>query len=95
LFKCSNALPADVANGGVLIVGIYNGKAVIWDEQNGVRDLKLFTEAHLGEDLSGWVLVTASALSENGMHIVGSMKAADQHSEGYLLSIPPECSSEW
>lgn len=68
---------------GSIIVGAANrltglsyvpGDAFIWDKSHGMRDLRevLVTEYSLGAELDGWKLDSATAISADGMTIVGA-----------------------
>jgi uncharacterized membrane protein len=91
-----NISPTDISNDGKIIVGSYSSRPVIWDEQNGVRDLTMVVESDLGINLSGWSLLTVTAISENGLHITGYAKnSSSPGNEGFLISRHPECKSDW
>jgi probable HAF family extracellular repeat protein len=61
---------ADVSGDGSVVVGSAGG-AFIWDEANGVRSLKAVLASEYGLDLPGWTLTSASAITPDGLAIVG------------------------
>jgi uncharacterized membrane protein len=68
----------DVSGDGRIVVGfagesLFQGKrAVIWDEANGMRDLKQELEDVHGLDLGEWSLEVATGISRDGTVIVGN-----------------------
>lgn len=54
---------------GSTIVGT-DGRAFVWDEAHGLRDLRVLLEG-LGLDLDGWTLLEATDVSADGRTIVG------------------------
>jgi probable HAF family extracellular repeat protein len=65
----------DVTADGAIVIG--NGQvpdgdsAFIWDATRGARDLKAALAADYGVDLAGWTLLSADAITPDGMTIVG------------------------
>jgi probable HAF family extracellular repeat protein len=62
------------ADGSVIVGGSFSGlnlEAFIWDEINSIRSLKDVLTNDYGIDLTGWVLNSASSISNNGLIIVG------------------------
>jgi hypothetical protein len=47
-------------------------RAVIWDSEHGLREIKGVLENDYGLDLTGWTLVEANAISRDGTTIVGT-----------------------
>ena len=86
----SNAV--DVAADGSLIVGRgttdLGREAFIWDAQQGMRNLQDVLEHEYALDLSGWRLVSASGISDDGRSIVGKGINPDGHTEAFLARIP-------
>jgi len=68
-------IPVAMSHDTSTIVGLEreNGgsRAIIWDEANGVRDLRELLEADLGLDLTGWTLEESRDVSADGTVIVG------------------------
>jgi uncharacterized membrane protein len=85
----------DVSADGSIIVGFgtpaTQRRAMIWDATNQMRDLRdvLVNEYGLGASLTGWTLFDASAISANGMFIVGGGTNPSGQSEGWLVSLAP------
>lgn len=63
------------ANGKIIVGDVYNnindGRAFIYTANNGLQDLQSVLESKLSLNLTGWRLDKASAISANGMVIVG------------------------
>jgi uncharacterized membrane protein len=79
---------SDVSADGTVIVGSSNAVAVIWDEANGMRDLKGVLVNDFGLDLSGWSLHEALGVSDDGRTIVGMGRNPQGKSEGWIAVIP-------
>lgn len=64
-----------VSADGSIIVGdsetASGGVAFIWDSMNGMRNLRTVLTSDYGLDLTDWTLNTASAISSDGLKIVG------------------------
>jgi uncharacterized membrane protein len=69
----SNACAA--SDGGAVVVGygysVAAKEAFIWDESNGMRNLKSVLQTEYGLDLTGWTLVEAYGISADGRTIAG------------------------
>lgn len=65
------SLALDVSADGSVVVGESDGRAFIWTEAHGMRDMKQVLEA-TGLDLAGWALTSASAVSDDGSVIAGA-----------------------
>jgi probable HAF family extracellular repeat protein len=65
-------------------------RAMIWDEQNGMRDLKTVLTA-AGLDVTGWTLTDARGISADGRVIVGNgtNPAGDNEAWRAEVSAPP------
>ena len=97
----SNAL--DVSADGSIIIGTNqllppftiepeSETAFLWDELNGMRDLKVVLESDYGLDLTGWELTSANSISADGYVIVGSGINPDGDPEAWIATIPePSC----
>lgn len=78
----------DVSASGTLVVGsTTEGEAFIWDRQEGMRNLKEVFENHYGLDLTGWKLVRASALSDDGTTIAGDGFNPQGDYEGWIVKL--------
>lgn len=51
--------------------GFNDGRAFIWDEDNGMRNLKSALLDDYGLDLGDWILYEASGISDDGTTIIG------------------------
>lgn len=64
------------------------GRAFIWDDQNGLRDLTIVL-TDLGLDLAGWELTEARGISANGRIIVGTGRNPAGNIEAWRADIGP------
>ncbi|MHC4112277.1 MAG: hypothetical protein ACYSUY_14485, partial [Planctomycetota bacterium] len=66
-------------------------EAFIWDSDNAMRSLKDVLETDFGLDLTGWMLIEATAISTDGVTIVGNGINPDGYSEAWIATIsePP------
>jgi probable HAF family extracellular repeat protein len=91
----------DVSADGSIIVGFgtpaTQRRAMIWDATNQMRNLRdvLVNEYGLGASLTGWTLFDASAISANGMFIVGGGTNPSGASEGWLVSLAPTLDGDY
>lgn len=71
-------------------------KAFLWDAKTGLRDLKSVLESEYGlaKELSGWLLIEAVAISENGLSIVGYGTNPAGKTEAWLASLAPPTTRE-
>jgi probable HAF family extracellular repeat protein len=90
-FSEATAVSAD----GSIVVGqsapdFNQQRAFIWDEANGMRDLKSVIVAD-NPDLANWTLRSANAISADGKTIVGVGKNPDGNIEGFtaVLEVQP------
>jgi uncharacterized membrane protein len=60
----------DVTGNGRIAVGQSGGKAFIWDAHRGMQDLQERLTGY-DLDLEGWTLTSATAISPDGLHVVG------------------------
>lgn len=72
---------------GLVLVGESSGSASIWDDTNGMRDIKNILE-NGGLDLSGWTLSRAMAIAVDGLTIVGYGTNPDGYTEGWVATVP-------
>lgn len=63
--------------------------AFIWDEQQGMRDLRtvLMSEYDLANELTNWQLEFANSISADGTVIVGDGINPDGHREGWIVDL--------
>ena len=84
----------DASQDGSVIVGrgrtAFAGghEAFIWDAAHGMRSLQEFLAADLGLDLTGWHLVEARGISDDGLTIVGWGLNPAFQVEAWLVIIP-------
>ncbi len=84
----------DVSADGSVVVGIADmgaaiQKAFIWDAVNGIQSLQDVL-IQQGDDLTGWTLMNAEAISDDGRTIVGIGKNPSGQSEAFVATIVPE-----
>jgi probable HAF family extracellular repeat protein len=76
---------------GSVVVGRGNSasgdEAFIWDATNGVRELHQVL-VDLGLDLSGWTLTEATAISDDGLTMVGYGTNPSGNTEAWIATIP-------
>lgn len=86
----------DVTPDGNTIVGAsasnIGGGAFIWDEAHGMRSLMDIVTAS-GVDLTGWQLVSANGISDNGMVIIGDGLNPNGGHEAWVIIIPEPSTS--
>jgi uncharacterized membrane protein len=85
---------ADVSADGSVVVGPPSGagdpsRAFIWDEKNGCRLLQDALTSEFGLDLSGWTLVGATGISDDGRTIVGYGENPLGQTEAWMAVIGP------
>ena len=68
-------------------------RAVLWDGANGIRDLKQMLEADFELNLTGWNLISAYAISNDGNTIVGDAYNPNGLIEAYRAVIPEPASA--
>ncbi|WP_337173560.1 hypothetical protein [Paludisphaera sp.] len=89
--RSSDATPNGVSANGSIIVGDLNpsGNAFIWDQDQGIRDLKtvLVNEHGLGPSLQGWILGTATAITPDGLTIVGQGVDPQNRPAGWIVRL--------
>lgn len=87
----SRTIPQDVSANGSIIVGAARDAtgdhAFIWDAVHGTRDLQRLLKDSYGLPLDGWKLFTASAVSNDGMIVVGSGTNPSGSTEGWLINL--------
>ena len=90
---CDTSYALSVSADGQTIVGEsrwQNGyrTAVIWDSVHGVRSLEEVLEQDHGLDLHGWSLINATAVSADGLTIVGQGVNPQNHWEAWRAVLP-------
>ncbi len=85
-----------VAADGRTIVGTArfdnSERAVIWTQDGEVHRLDTYLES-LGADLSGWTLVSATGISDDGLTIIGNGLRPGGLTEGWIVQIPTPSSA--
>lgn len=76
-----------VSGDGSIVVGRSETQAFIYDAVNGMRPLRDYL-MDLGLDLSGWWLDSATAISDDGLTIVGRGLNPSGDDEGWVVVIP-------
>jgi uncharacterized membrane protein len=82
---------AAVSGNGGTVVGRSNSaagrRAFIWDATNGMQEISVFLTT-LGVNLAGWTLTDATAISDDGLTIVGVGTNPNGVVEGWVAVIP-------
>ncbi len=78
----------DCSADGSVVVGAGLNTAAIWDQIHGFRDLQVLLEDEYGLDLSGWDLLSATAISADGLRIVGYGVNPSGQREAWLATLP-------
>jgi probable HAF family extracellular repeat protein len=73
---------------GASRTGAQQYEAFLWTESGGMRNLKDLLEADLHLDLTGWVLTSATDISDDGLTIVGYGVHNGSPEEGWVATIP-------
>ncbi|MFX0194664.1 MAG: hypothetical protein ACFFCW_00980 [Candidatus Hodarchaeota archaeon] len=84
----------DASADGSVVVGSVGGHAFIWDQTNGIRDLRDVLVTDYGLDLTGWALGHAMGISDDGLTIVGYGTNPSGQMEGWIATIPPPTPAE-
>jgi probable HAF family extracellular repeat protein len=61
--------------------------AFVWDSTSGMRELALLL-SDLGVDLTGWILVSAEGVSDDGRTIVGTGVNPERFQEAWIAVLP-------
>lgn len=90
--SAATALSAD----GTVIVGASGfrslpGKAFIWTQDRGLRDLKEVLEADFGLNIAGHRLDYASGISADGLTIAGMGQDSSGHTRGWVAHLGTTC----
>ncbi len=81
------------SNGNVIVgwstpvSGTDDLEAFIWDALNGMRNLKTVLENDLGLDLTGWTLIKANSISNDGLKIAGWGTNPSGQTEAWLADL--------
>jgi len=91
LHGSDGSIATAVSADGSIIVG-YGFSALsvqpfIWDEANGMRSLEDLLTGEYGLDLTGWTLREATAISANGLTIVG-YGTHNGYTEAWIATLP-------
>lgn len=82
----------DVSADGSVVVGrsvtaVFD-EAFIWDEIHGMRNLREVLIDEFGVDLSGWLLIAALGVSEDGHTIAGWAFNPQGYDEAWIARLP-------
>jgi probable HAF family extracellular repeat protein len=73
---------------GLSLTGPSQSEAFVWDQANGMRNLRDVLVSDFGLDLSGWSLTEARGLSDDGRTIVGHGTNPSGNTEAWMAVIP-------
>ncbi len=76
------------ADGSVVVGDILPFEPFIWDEHNGMRDLREVLTGDYGLDLTGWKLESVTDISDDGRVLVGNGENPDGVYEAWRAVIP-------
>lgn len=78
---------------GYGVIDIYGTHgAFVWDEEHGMRNLQDVLQDECGLDLTGWHLLEATGVSDDGLTIVGYGDGPAGRREAWIVHIPePSC----
>lgn len=76
---------------GTIVVGSagHVGGAMLWHEVYGFRGIKSMLEDEFGLDLTGWLLISAEAITDDKTTLVGYGRNPDDDLEAWRAIIPP------
>lgn len=78
-----------ICEDGSIVVGESNNRAFIWTANQGMRDLKQVLSGDFGLDLTGWTLLEATDISDDGTTIVGrATRDGVSGYQGFIAVIP-------
>ncbi|MBX3380381.1 MAG: hypothetical protein KF805_09805 [Phycisphaeraceae bacterium] len=80
----------DASADGAIIVGNSDNRAFIWDAAHGTRDLKQVLTSN-GNDLTGWTLFSADAISDDGLVVAGFGTDPSGNFEGWIANLAITC----
>jgi uncharacterized membrane protein len=81
-----------VSRDGAVVVGKWGiEKSFVWTYGDGFLDLRTHLIG-LGFDLSDWLLLEATDISDDGRTIVGNGRTSRRAVEGWVVRLPPACS---
>lgn len=91
-----------VSGDGQVIVGAADfdpvtgmGRAFIWDEQGGMRDLRAVLADAGVTGVAGWALWSAQAVSADGTVIVGAGLDPEGRRQGWIAEAPRACAADF
>ena len=77
---------------GSVIVGnswsASGAEAFVWDGVDGMRSLRALLVEQYGLDLTGWTLMSANGVSDDGQTIIGTGVNPDGHTEAWIATLP-------
>ena len=79
------------ADGSVIVGSSWSAsgaEAFVWDATNGMRSLRALLVDQHGLDLTGWTLVSANGVSDDGQTIVGTGVNPGGHTEAWIATLP-------
>ncbi len=87
-----SSIANDVAAGGIAIVGggrsAAGARAFLWTPAAGMRDLATVLASDFGIALGGWVLTSATGISDDGRVIVGTGRDPGGRTQAWMAIVP-------
>lgn len=77
----------DASNDGRFVVGSSGDRAFLWTQHLGMRDLTDMLERRPGLGVEGWTLTAATAISPDGLYIVGEGINPEGEIEGWWVEL--------
>ncbi|TRT73676.1 MAG: PEP-CTERM sorting domain-containing protein [Microcystis sp. M_OC_Ca_00000000_S217Cul] len=84
-----SSVPHGVSGDGSVIVG-HGDEAFIWNSSQGMQSLKQVLTNDYGLNLAGWTLISAQAISADGLTVVGTGTNPSGNDEAWIARLNPQ-----